>query len=883
MRPHTLRCEYRTDPIGIGTTRPRLFWALGDERPGAVQRAWQVLVASDPALLEAGRGDLWDSGRVESQANTHVEYAGAPLASRQRSWWKVRSFDRDDTASPWSEPARFELGLLGRDDWSAAWIAAPLRGSASTSPPVPALRREFHLERPVARARLYVTALGLYELSLGARRVGDHQLAPGWTDYRRRVRYQAYDVSDQVAPGDNVIDALLGDGWYCGYIGLRGSREGYGPRPALLAQLEIVHSDGSTTRVCSDAQWRWQSSQILAADLLQGESVDARRTLAPGAWRPVDLLESPNVALDAMSGPPVRVVRELSPVCEPIAVRGGAFGVRWIFDLGQNMVGRVRLRVRGAAGSAVRLRHAEVLNPDGSLYTENLKGAAACDSFTLAGTGEAETFEPRFTVHGFRYVEVSGRLPRDSIEELTGVVLGSDTPETGAFSCSDPDLNQLQSNITWGQRGNFLDLPTDCPQRDERLGWTGDAQIFARTAAFNADVAGFFAKWLRDLEDAQAPDGRIPSVAPAPPGAIFINDVDAGPAWGDAVVLCPWTIWRCYGDERILAERWDSMTRYLDYLAERCPDGIRADPARDPWGGYGDWCALDGSVERESRIGATPKDLIGTAFLSQSARRLAEIARVLRRLADAKRYAELAARAREAFRRRFVTPDGLVAGNTQTSFVLALHFDLLEPREREVSAAALARHVELHEHLTTGFVGTPYLLHTLTEIGRLDLAYRLLLRRAYPGWLFPIVEGGATTIWERWNGWTPQDGFFDPEMNSFNHYAYGAVGQFLYGVVAGLDLDEGPEASGWRRARIAPRPPLHAGLPDDPLLTQARAALDTLHGRWSAAWSIRDGRFRLEVRVPPGCIGRIELPDGTSSEVAAGIHREERTSAALRG
>jgi alpha-L-rhamnosidase len=627
--------------------------------------------------------------------------------------------------------------------------------------------------------------------------------------------------------------------------------------------------------VCSDAAWCWQPSSILAADLMQGESVDARRVRDPSAWSAVDVLDPPDLSLDAMSGPPVRVVRELPPVSEPVPVAAGSFGVRWIFDLGQNMVGRVRLRVRGKAGTPVRLRHGEMLNPDGSLYTENLKGASATDTFTLAGTGEAETFEPLFTFHGFRYVEVSGKLRREAIEEVTGVVLCSDLAPTGEFSCSDADLNQLQSNIQWGQRGNFLDVPTDCPQRDERLGWTGDAQVFVRTAAFNMDVAGFFAKWLQDLEDAQAADGRIPCVAPAPPGAIFVNDVDGGPAWGDAVVICPWTLWRCYGDERILAKRWGAMTGYVEHLVERFPDGIRADPARDPWGGFGDWCALDGSVKRESRIGATPKDLIGTAFLAYSARRLAEMAGVLGQAEAEKRYAELAAHVRDAFRRRFVTPDGLVAGNTQTSFVLALHFDLLEPHERRATGDALARNVEQHGHLTTGFVGTPYLLQALTAIGRLDLAYRLLLRREYPGWLFSVVEGGATTIWERWNGWTKAEGFFDPEMNSFNHYAYGAVGEFLYGTVAGLDLDEGPEASGWRRARIAPRPPVCAGLPEDPLLTHARAALDTQHGRWSVEWRMERERFAIAVQVPPGCTGRLELPDGTSGEVGAGAHREE--------
>jgi len=865
-RPYRLRVDHLVAPLGLGPSTPRVSWRL--PAAATVQHAYRI-VAGD-----------WDSGRVESAQSVLMPVDVRP-ESRRRIEWKVKTWT-DRGESEWSEASTWEHGLLAPGDWTARWIAAPLCGSPATSAPVPALRRAFDVGRPVRRARLYVTALGLYEIAIGGRRVGDHQLAPGWTDYRKRVRYQAYDVSEHVAQGPNTIDALLGDGWYCGYIGLRGAREGYGRRPALLAQLEIVHDDGTMLQVCSDAEWQWQTSAILAADLMQGESVDLRRRLDPADWRPVDVLDPPEPSLEAMTGPPVRVVRELSPVSGPALVAAGAFGMRWIYDLGQNMVGRVRLRIRGKTGAVVRVRHAEMLNPDGSLYTANLKGAAASDAFTLAGTGEVETLEPRFTFHGFRYVEVSGRFPADAIEELRGIVLCSDMEQTGAFECSDPDLNQLQSNIEWGQRGNFLDVPTDCPQRDERLGWTGDAQVFVRTAAFNMDVAGFFTKWLRDLEDAQAPDGRIPCTAPAPPGAIFVNDVDGGPAWGDAVVICPWTIWRCYGDERILEDRFASMTRYVDFLFERFPDGIRADPARDSWGGFGDWCALDGSVRRESRIGATPKDLIGTAFLARSCRLLAEMAGVLGRSDEQKRHAERADRVRDAFRRRFVTPDGLVAGNTQTSYVLPLHFDLLEPHEREVSGAALARNVELHGHLTTGFVGTPYLLQALTATGRLDLAYRLLLRRELPGWLYPVVHGGATTIWERWNGWTKEDGFFDPEMNSFNHYAYGAVGEFLHGSVAGLDLDPSSDASGWRRAHIAPRPPVHPGLPERPLLTHARAELETPHGRWAVAWRIERDRFRLELHVPPGCTARLALPDGSSGEVGAGTHCEERALSDLR-
>ena len=886
MQPYDLRCEYQHDPIGIGTARPRFAWRLGDPRPDARQSAWQLLVASTrEGLFEEGSADLWDSGRVDGEANLHVEYAGAPLRSRQCAWWCVRSFGGDGQPSPWSDAASFECGLLEQEDWTASWISSPLVGTKAYSPPVPCLRRDIELPAPVAKARLYVTALGLYEISIGGRRVGDHQLAPGWTDYRKRVRYQVHDVTALLGPGAHTIEALLGDGWYCGHVGLRASREGYGERPALLAQLEITHSDGTTTRIVSDGEWSWQASAILSADLFNGEAFDARRSSDAERWQPVEIVDPGDVALDAMAGPPIRVVREIQPVGRPRRLRGAGrgqvFGARFIFDLGQNMVGRVRLRARGTAGKQIKVRHAEALNPDGTLYTDNLKGAAATDAYTFAGGDAAECFEPRFTFHGFRYVEVSGEIEADAIEELTGVVLCSDMDETGRFSCSEPELDQLQHNIVWGQRGNFLDVPTDCPQRDERLGWTGDALVFADTAAFNMQVAGFFEKWLQDLEDAQAESGRVPPVAPLP-GDSLMSLMDGGPAWADAIVFCPWTIWRAYGDRRIIEERWDAMVAFVDDAMQRTNEGIRSDPENDSWGGFGDWCALDGTVSSESRLGATPKDLIGTAFLAESARRLAQMGEAVDRSDEAKRYFDLSQSVREAFRRRFVSRDGRVVGNTQTSDLLALHFDLLDPAERGPSAKNLARNVELHGHLTTGFVGTPYLLPVLASTGRLDLAYRLLLRRDYPSWLYPIVHGDATTIWERWNGWTEADGFFDPEMNSFNHYAYGAVGAFLYATVAGLDLHSAADAAGWRRARIAPRPPLDPRLPEQPLLTSAAAQLETQHGRWAVEWQIDRDAFVMELVVPPGCSASIELADGSTREVGAGTHHETRAVATLR-
>jgi alpha-L-rhamnosidase len=673
--PTRLRCEYLEDPLGIGTPRPRLYWEIDDDRPAAGQTGYRLLAASDPARLEGQEGDLWDTGFVESSESAHVVWDGATLGSRAAVWWKVRVRDRDGNLSPWSAAARFELGLLDRGDWRARWIAAPLHGAPRTSAVVPALRTVFRVPKPVLSARLYVTALGLYEISLNGQRVDDQELAPGWTDFRYRTRYQVYDVEPLLRDGENAIGALLGDGWYCGFMGL-GQRETYGPRPALLAQLELAFADGDRSAFCTDESWRWHRSPILESDLLMGETVDARQDLGawtePGyeasGWLPVDVPEDPGVALDAMSGPPVRAVSELRPVGPP--VRRGALleSPRWIFDLGQNMVGRVRLRLHGPRGATARLRHAEMLDEKGELYTENLREARQTDHFTLRGEEGAETFEPRFTFHGFRYVEVSGDLPEDAIEELTGVVLHSDLPATGEFECSNPLVNRLHENVAWGLRGNFVDVPTDCPQRSERLGWTGDAQVFVHTSTFHREVAGFFRKWLLDLSDGQSPEGAVPAVAPEVPlGRIRLTD--GGPAWSDAMVICPWVVYRHYGDVRLLEERYDDMRRFVDHLERRFPSGIRSDPAIDPWGGFGDWLALDGTDPRDDRVGGTPKDLIGTAFFRHVAGLLSRMGGVLGRPDDEKRYADLSERVREAFRARFVTSDGRVTGNTQTSFV----------------------------------------------------------------------------------------------------------------------------------------------------------------------------------------------------------------------
>jgi alpha-L-rhamnosidase len=866
LQPTQLTCEYRTNPLGIDVVQPRLSWLLESDERGQRQTAYQILVASSPEQLGDDQGDLWDSGKVESDRSIQVVYAGSGLRSGARCWWKVRVWDKDGQPSAYSAPAWWEIGLLAREDWSAQWIGAPLAGGPHTTSPAPFTRTQFTLEQPAARARLYITALGLYEAHLNGQVVGDDLLAPGWTDFAKRVRYQVYDVTDMLQPGENALGAVLGDGWYCGHVGWRG-REFYGDRPKLLAQLQITFADGSTRVITSDADWKVTFGPILESDMQMGESYDARRELpgwdTPGyddaGWWPATVFADSGAALVATNGPSIRRQEELRPI--EVRELVGFPNSRWIFDLGQNMVGWVRLRVSGPAGATVSMRFAEVLNPDGTLYTTNLRNARNSDYYTLKGAGE-EVWEPHFLFHGFRYVELNGFPGRPSDDTITGVVVHSDTPTTGEFECSDPLINQLQHNIEWGQKGNFVDVPTDCPQRDERLGWTGDAQVFVRTAAYNKDVAGFFTKWTQDLEDAQSPEGAYPMFAPNPGGG-----VDGGPAWADAGVICPWTIYLCYADTRLLEQRYESMQRFVGFWAETSRDGLRNYPEYKGWHGFGDWLALDGSVDR---FGITPKDLIGTAFFAYSAHLLGRIASALGKSADAERYEALFQDVRRAFQRQFVTSGGLLAAQTQTAYVLALHFDLLPEELRPAAAAALVRDIKQRDnHLSTGFVGTPYLPFVLTEAGELETAYALLKQTAWPSWLYSVTQG-ATTIWERWDGWTHDRGFQDPSMNSFNHYAYGAIGAWMFAVVAGIDAD--PQHPGYKHSVLRPQP--GGGL------THARAALATPYGRVASDWRLEGNTFSWQVTVPanttatayvPAAEGDEVLEGGAPAEQAAGV------------
>ncbi|MEM6428096.1 MAG: glycoside hydrolase family 78 protein [Deinococcota bacterium] len=898
-------CEYRHNPLGIDIQAPRLSWQLEASRHGVKQTAYQVQAASDASLLSDDQADLWDSGKLETDRSVHVPYAGQHLTSRQRVYWQVTVWDEQGEAAQ-SDVAWFEMGLLEPTDWQANWISAQLSGGARSSVPVPHLRTTFEVSKPLAKARLYASALGLYECAINGQVVGEDVFAPGWTDYNKQVRYQVYDVTSHLTQGQNCLGAMLGDGWAAGFVGI-GNRQVYVDKAQFLGQLELTYVDGEREVIVTDETWRHQFGPILESDLLMGEHYDARLELlgwhtpdydATG-WLPVETHQQPQLELVASNAPMIQRMAELKPTA-PIQTRQDLFNKRDIVDLGQNMVGRVRLQGAAPRGTTVILRFAEVLDDDGNLYTDNLRGATATDVYTFKGEG-TEVWESTFTFHGFRYVELRDYPGEVTADTVTGVVLYSAMPVTGHFECSDQLLNQLQHNILWGQRGNFLDVPTDCPQRDERLGWTGDIQVFARTAAFNMNIAPFLTKWAKDVRDAQSEAGSIPAVVPNE----GIRLPDGGPAWADAAVICPWTVYLCYGDMGILKDNYDVMQRFMDFIIQESPGYVRCAPDYDGWMGFGDWLSINAD---------TPRDLIGTAFLAYDASLMAKIAEILGKSDDAARYNELFEAVKRVFQQRFlvngtltaddisaikaqqnaVAADTISRGNleqrdygeissqvyntdlftpTQTAYVLGLHFDLLPEDMKAHAAQELVDDIARRDnHLSTGFVGSPYLPHVLSEAGQLEAAYDLLKQQTWPSWLYAVTQG-ATTIWERWDGWTEERGFQSEQMNSFNHYAYGAIGAWLYQVVAGLELD--PAQPGYKHSVIQPQP--GGGL------SYAKASLETPYGMLSSHWEKTGEGLAVKLTIPANTTASVRIPgsrlqaDESTSKLVMNLQQEAGT------
>jgi len=844
-----LTCEYQTNPLGMDVRQPRLSWRLAGPARGLRQSAYQVLVAADRAGLEAERGLGWDSGRVTSAQSTQVVYAGAALQSRQRCVWQVRVWDAHGQASAWSEPAAWEMGLLEAGDWQAEYITP----DEAVTAVCPLLRTTFEVAGPVAYARAYVTSLGLYALEVNGQPVSDWLFTPGWTSYNHRLQYQTYDVTARLRPGANAAGATLAEGWYRGRVRGNGQPPGYNGPLALRAQIEITYADGRVQVVGTDANWKAAAGPILKSDIYDGEEYDARRE-RPGwstagyddrDWAGVHSVAHPQPQPVAQVGPAVRRMERLRPIS--VGPNPGGAGV--LVDFGQNLVGWVRLRVRGPAGATITVRHAEVLDQQGQFYIENIRGALQTLHYTLRGGGEDEVYEPHFTFMGFRYIIVDGYPGELTADDLAAIGLHSDLTPTGGFECSHPLINQLQHNIVWGQKSNFLDVPTDCPQRDERLGWTGDAQVFLRTAAFNMDVAGFMTKWLRDVAADQYPDGAVPFTVP---------DVGRGAGatgWGDAAVICPWTIYQLYGDLRLLEEQYPSMAAWVGYMRAQAGDKLIWDTGFH----FADWLAVE-APDSQYPNPVTDVSLVATAYFAYSTSLVEQAARRLGRTAEADEYAELWAGIQAAFCREYLSPNGRLASNTQTGYVLALQFGLLPVELRPEAARRLAEDIRRRgNHLTTGFLGTPHLCHVLSDNGYLDLAYLLLEQETYPSWLYPVTRG-ATTSWERWDNIRPDGSFQTPNANSFNHYAFGAIGDWLYRVTAGLNVD--PQRPGYARILFRPRP--------GGSLTAAAAHLDTPYGRAASGWTRAAGELVVTITVPPNAEGEVHLPAATAEAVTEG-------------
>jgi alpha-L-rhamnosidase len=803
---------------------------------------------------------VWDSGRVESDDASDVAYAGAPLETAHRYWWKVRVWDEAMRPSSYSAAAVFETAL-GTDDWKAVLIGLgphdkPYEPPSGHGPvdyvilamkPAPYFRCDFVLDKAVQMARLYATALGTYQVSINGDSVGDPVLAPGWTDYEERMLYQTYDVTGLLTRGENVVAAIVADGWACSFYGedTKHPAAHYAHDPQLLLQLEVTFADGSRRRLATNDEWRSSTGAVVYADLLMGERTEHDREPEgwdrPGydasGWRGVSCCEPRHALLVADPGPPIRVTEDVPPR----RITGGPSG-EFVVDFGQNLTGWCRLAVDQPPGTDIRVRHGEVLETDGSLYVDNLGTARQADSYTTAG-GE-QVLEPRFTFHGFRYAEVTG-LPGELQEgAITARVVGSDIPRTGYFECSDADVNRLFANIDWSQRDNFLSIPTDCPQRNERLGWLGDAQIFVRTATYNRDVASFFSKWLDDVTDAQLPSGAFPDFAP-----LLGHNRPGAPAWGDAGIVVPWTIYKMYGDKGVLERKFQAMTAWMDFLDAANPDRLRA---RGLGNNYGDWLAPKGDL--------TPRTLLATAYWAYDATLMAEVATVLGHPGQASRYDELAQQVRDAFVRQFVDGTGRLMGDTQTGYVLALHMDLVGEDLRPVLASHLVDAIAREEwHLSTGFVGVGYLLPVLSSTGHNDVAYRLLEQRSFPSWLY-TVDRGATTIWERWDGWTEERGFQSPRMNSFNHYSLGSLGEWLYRFVLGIEL--APGAAGFSRLVLRPYP--------GGSLTFARGSFHSVRGEIATSWALEGGRFTFSARIPPNVQASVCIPSAEPSDVVDG-------------
>ena len=814
-----LRCEGQVNPLGIDREEPLLGWKMLDSRRGAAQSAYQVLVASSEELLTEGMADLWDSGEMKSDQSVFVKYQGKPLKSGQTCFWKVKIWDQEGNPSEWSETTTWEMGLLSPSDWTASWIA---RSKEKPGRSV-MMRKEISLpDKTIEKARLFVTGLGNYVFYINGTRVGEDLLTPGWTDFYKRVEYQVYDVTGLVEEGANALGAILGNMWWSGGVGWKGGVK-YSEGPLkLLVMLQLTYEDGTTQTINSDTTWKWHDSPIVYDHIYGGETYDANLEIPgwedPGfndsSWASVEP-SSFEGKVDGPRFPPLREQMEIEPVSLSEPVPG-----EYVFDLGQNIVGWARLMVQGAKGDTIKLRFAELLHDDGTVAQENLRSAKATDMIIC--NGEDLVWEPKFTYHGFQYVQVSGLKQKPEITDLAGKVIHTDEAFIGKLETSNELINAIYKNITWGQRGNFFAVPTDCPQRDERLGWMGDAQIFAPTANFNMNLDRFWNKWMTDIADGQDSAGWVHDVSPA-----IVVGGPSKPGWGDACVVIPWVTWLYYGDQRIIEDNYTTMKKWVDYMHSKSENLIYIWGKKGEWNGYGDWIAVEKS----------PSEPIGTAYFFYSAKLLSKMAGIIGEVADSVYYADLSAKIASAYQEKYWSKDSLnYPGKTQTASLLPLAFGITPPELKDQVIKNLVDNVNAKDvHPTTGFLGTGYILPMLSKTGNHDLAYQMINQTTYPSWGY-MVDKGASSIWELWNSDTEK-----PEgMNSRNHFALGCVGEWMWNTLAGVNTCE--KMPGFKRIIIKPEP-----VGD---LNEVEAEYETNYGTLLVSWKVSQDKFIMKLTVP---------------------------------
>ena len=842
-----LKCEYLVSPLAIDVKKPRLSWACTSDNLSArnkKQTAYRIIVSSTEENILKNKGDIWDSKKIKSDENINICYSGKTLRSFTKYFWKVVLWNENNVQGDWADVTSFSTGAMKPDDWKGEWLWMAVQPDKKLNRfggnPALYYRKKINISKPIKRAVLYVSALGIYEPYINGKRVGDDFLSPGWTDYNNLVYYNGYDVTKNIENGDNAIGCIIADGWYAGYMGWNNQKAHYGNNPLLNAQLVIEFQNGKKQIIPTDRTWRISTGPIVEADIMFGEVYDARKEIPnwsksdyndekwPLPWK----TQQPKVNLKAQPAQPVKIIHKYKPV----KITEQKKGV-YVVDFGQNISGFVSVSLNEKSGKKITLKHAEMLNPDGSIYRKNLRGDFAVDIYYCKG-GKKESYQPRFTFHGFQYLEITGTSKKPSPKDVTAMFISSDTPVVGKFNSSNKMINKLFNNIYHTQRMNFVDVPTDCPQRDERLGWTGDAQVYIKTAAMITDIQKFFEKWLVEMEYAQHADGDYPAVAPA------LLDPGSGPAWAEAGIICPWVLYEMYADKKVLEVQYDSMTKYINFLIKQ--SGKNLLPPKQ-YHCYGDWL---------SHNAETPDDVIYTAYFAYSADLMSKISVILGKKSDAKKYAKLFENIKSAFNKAYVNNKTFeIKGDTQTCYILAIVYNLVDGKAKDKSAEYLIEKIkERNNHLSTGFVGTKDIMTALEKIGRNDVAFKLLLNDTYPSWGFS-VKHGATSIWERWNGWTPEQGFGDAGMNSFAHYAYGAVYLWISENIGGIKS----AAPAFKKIIIKPVPGGD--------ITKAKCEYKSINGMISTKWSKNKNNFSLDVEIPVNTSAKIYVPAKKATDI----------------